>query len=218
MNKTEYNLLEIGQRIRRLRGPLSQKEFAAKLGISFRTYQNYEAGKRMPHARVLNEMARMLSLPVEWILTGKKPTGLLLSSAEIKELETLELKRDRTAADIERMHELWMEDARAQVRNRASIEGIELSTEREEDLAKEYMAYTVSGMIGEKIKTLGIHEETSTFQVSLKGQIAAHNRPILEKMMQQLADIMAEGDYRKTGALQSLLDLLAPKKEEGEVK
>ncbi len=172
----------------------------------------------MPHARVLNEMARMLSLPVEWILTGKKPTGLLLSSAEIKELETLELKRDRTAADIERMHELWMEDARAQVRNRASIEGIELSTGREEDLAKEYMAYTVSGMIGEKIKTLGIHEETSTFQVSLKGQIAAHNRPILEKMMQQLADIMAEGDYRKTGALQSLLDLLAPKKEEGEVK
>ncbi|MDA8388443.1 MAG: helix-turn-helix domain-containing protein [Nitrospiraceae bacterium] len=58
-------------------------------------------------------------------------------------------------------------------------------------------------------------EEMTKFEVSVRGYIAAHNRLIIEKMIQQLTSIINEGDYRKTGAIQSLLDVLAPQQKEG---
>jgi len=45
--------------------------------------------------------------------------------------------------------------------------------------------------------------------------IKGHNSKILNKMIEQLARIMEEGDYRKLSSIQSLLAVLDPKKEEG---
>lgn len=56
-------------------------------------------------------------------------------------------------------------------------------------------------------------EDEAIFQISVKGYIAAHNRPIIERMIRQLTNIINEGDYRKTGALQSFLDVLSPQKK-----
>lgn len=46
--------------------------------------------------------------------------------------------------------------------------------------------------------------------------IRAHNSAILNKMVDQLARIMDEGDYRKLAAIQSLLAVLVPGKEKEE--
>jgi len=45
--------------------------------------------------------------------------------------------------------------------------------------------------------------------------IKSHNSKILNNMIEQLARIMEEGDYRKLSSVQSLLAVLDPKKEEG---
>lgn len=61
---------DIGNRLKLLRGALSQTEFALKLNIPFRTYQRYEAGERLPKRAVLQWIASVCGKPVEWILTG----------------------------------------------------------------------------------------------------------------------------------------------------
>lgn len=66
----------------------------------------------------------------------------------------------------------------------------------------------------EKIMQVEAAEEVTPFKVNIRGYINVHNRMILERMFHQLEDIMNEGDYRKTGAIQSIFDVLAPKKEE----
>ena len=61
---------EIGKRLKELRGSLSQKEFAAKIGVSFAAYQNYEYGKRMPHGLALAKIAEQCHVTTDYILTG----------------------------------------------------------------------------------------------------------------------------------------------------
>ena len=61
---------QVGERIRELRGKLSQEEFAKKLGVSFRTYQRYDTGERIPHPHVLSRIAEKFNTTVDWILTG----------------------------------------------------------------------------------------------------------------------------------------------------
>jgi transcriptional regulator with XRE-family HTH domain len=61
---------EIGQRIKQLRGALSQRDFAEKLGLSLMGYQNYESGRRIPPGPVLSKIAALSGVTVDWILTG----------------------------------------------------------------------------------------------------------------------------------------------------
>lgn len=61
----------IGERLRKLRGNLSQEEFAKKLGISVRGYQNYEAGERIPKGKILSKIAVACNVTTDFVLTGE---------------------------------------------------------------------------------------------------------------------------------------------------
>ncbi|MGB0919862.1 MAG: XRE family transcriptional regulator [Alphaproteobacteria bacterium] len=66
------NLPEIGQRlteIRQSRGD-SQEGFAARLQVSPRTYQRYEAGDALPKAQCFQSLAD-LGVNLDWLLAGR---------------------------------------------------------------------------------------------------------------------------------------------------
>jgi len=63
--------IEFGNRLKQLRAHRSQADFAKKLRLPFRTYQDYEAGVRMPKGDVLYRIASICEMPVEWLMTGE---------------------------------------------------------------------------------------------------------------------------------------------------
>jgi transcriptional regulator with XRE-family HTH domain len=58
------------ERIAFLRGDLSQRKFAAKLGIFQQNQQRYEAGTS-PHYDYLELLATKLGVNLNWLVTGK---------------------------------------------------------------------------------------------------------------------------------------------------
>jgi transcriptional regulator with XRE-family HTH domain len=68
--------------------------------------------------------------------------------------------------------------------------------------------------VGKKHPPKMVAEEVSSFTIDIKKSVAEHNRKIIERMIAQLQRIFNEGDYRKTGTVQNILDILDPKKEE----
>jgi transcriptional regulator with XRE-family HTH domain len=60
----------IGDRLKLLRGGLTQQEFAKKLDFSVRAYQYYEAGDRVPKGKDLSRIAAVCGVPEDYILTG----------------------------------------------------------------------------------------------------------------------------------------------------
>ncbi len=66
--KKKRPYLEIGNRLKKLRKNLSQKEFAEKIGIPLVTYQKYDSGERMPPGPVLSRVAELCGKTVDWIL------------------------------------------------------------------------------------------------------------------------------------------------------
>lgn len=69
MEENQYS--EFGAKLRayRMAKEMSQKDFANFLGIPFRTYQNYEIGRRYPrNMDVVNKMASRLGITTEDLL------------------------------------------------------------------------------------------------------------------------------------------------------
>lgn len=69
-NRPMEKKLGYSDRLRELRGTLSQEEFSKKIGVSLRAYQRYESGERVPHPHVLSKTAELYNTTVDWILTG----------------------------------------------------------------------------------------------------------------------------------------------------
>jgi len=65
----------VGDRIRGLRGDVSQTAFAERLSISLPTLQRYEYGERMPKGPVLERLSLVSGRSVNWILTGQERDG-----------------------------------------------------------------------------------------------------------------------------------------------
>ena len=65
-----YNESKIfSERLRQLRGRLTQAEFARKLGIaSQQTYGNYEKGRRVPKPPILQRIAQRCGVSIDWLL------------------------------------------------------------------------------------------------------------------------------------------------------
>ena len=59
----------VGKRLEHMRAHVTQREFAATLGVALRTYQNYERDERPPSAEVLRAVAGLGWNPT-WLLTG----------------------------------------------------------------------------------------------------------------------------------------------------
>ncbi len=77
----------IGDRFLQLRGGLSQKEFAKKLGISVRAYQYYEAGDRIPKGEELQRIAEACGISVDWLLTGGSSEAGVIKEAKVYYLD-----------------------------------------------------------------------------------------------------------------------------------
>jgi len=63
--------LEIGKRLRLLRGKKTQIQFAADIGTTLRAYQHYEYGEREPDSNILKEISAKYGKSIDWILKGE---------------------------------------------------------------------------------------------------------------------------------------------------
>lgn len=79
--------MEFKNRIRILRreAGLTQKETAARIGVTDRTYQNYEAGASLPPSAVLARLAETFSVRVD-MLTGTDDPAPVTENAELRAL------------------------------------------------------------------------------------------------------------------------------------
>ena len=70
MKKKELKTL--GERLRHLRGDMTQSEFADILRIKQAMISRYEANKETPSPKVLLRIAQFSGKSIEWLLTGKE--------------------------------------------------------------------------------------------------------------------------------------------------
>ena len=63
--------LEIGKRLKILRGNKTQLDFSKEIETTLRAYQHYEAGERVPHIHLLTRIAQLCDTTTDWILSGK---------------------------------------------------------------------------------------------------------------------------------------------------
>lgn len=66
----EINKLEIGLRVKELRGKLTQQEFANLLGVGRVSIARYETGERTPDAEFLFKAQQVLGADIVYLLTG----------------------------------------------------------------------------------------------------------------------------------------------------
>ncbi len=81
----------VAKRLREMRGDLSQKEFAEKIGIPYRTYQRYESGGVVPKIAILNKISLKYKIPVEELL-GDKYRALLCEEDFSRLLSLINIK------------------------------------------------------------------------------------------------------------------------------
>lgn len=66
----ELDLAQVGERIRQLRGALTQAAFAERLGLERKSVGRYEAGDRAPDALALLRLMAEFGADPAWVLTG----------------------------------------------------------------------------------------------------------------------------------------------------
>lgn len=122
MDNSERKSVEIGKRLKDLRGSLSQTEMAKQFQLPFRTYFNYESGLRIPPALVLNSIANKYDVTVDWILTGQSQVrqpypvnvdlikDVIIKVEEIFNTHRLHLSPEKKAELIVLLYEELLED------------------------------------------------------------------------------------------------------------
>jgi len=63
----------LGQRLKHVRGGLSQQAVADKLGIPQTTWGNYERGRCQPDLALLDKMCAIFAVKSDWLLFGRGP-------------------------------------------------------------------------------------------------------------------------------------------------
>ncbi len=64
--------MDIGDRIRQVRGKRSRAEFAEELGIHPQTLYMYEKGKRVADVDLVRELCSKFNVSVEWLIFGDR--------------------------------------------------------------------------------------------------------------------------------------------------
>nr|MBQ5811246.1 helix-turn-helix transcriptional regulator [Clostridia bacterium] len=79
--------MEFKEKIKSLRksAKLTQKDAAEQIGVTYRTYQNYEAGASTPSGEVLSKISKLFGVSME-MLSGEENTA---EATENEELEAL---------------------------------------------------------------------------------------------------------------------------------
>ena len=68
--ESERPHIDVGERLRQIRGGMSQEEFASRLQVSKRTIINYEGGQRFPEANVLRALSKEFAVDLDWVFSG----------------------------------------------------------------------------------------------------------------------------------------------------
>lgn len=58
----------LGERLKQIRGSVSQVDFSAQIGLKQTTYSGYETGKKEPPLGVLAGIARKFGVTTDWLL------------------------------------------------------------------------------------------------------------------------------------------------------
>lgn len=103
MADAQGNDMDIGDRIKQIRGKASRAEFAEKLGIHQQTLYLYEKGKRVVDVELLQRICSECGVSVEWLIFGTEQLQTAVSSAEDEKL------RRELAEKEERIHQLQNE-------------------------------------------------------------------------------------------------------------
>lgn len=82
--------MDFKDRIRTLRkeAGLTQRETAEQIGVTYRTYQNYEAGASMPPAAVLAKLSAVLGASMDLLTSNTEPIAPTTENTELAELLT----------------------------------------------------------------------------------------------------------------------------------
>jgi transcriptional regulator with XRE-family HTH domain len=71
-SQNELDLNALGQRVRQMRGDVTQEDFAHSLGISQAQLSKYELGQSALPLGTLVKLAQKSGRTADWILTGKR--------------------------------------------------------------------------------------------------------------------------------------------------
>ena len=83
---------DILKQLRKTRGYSNAKDFCDASGISYNTYQNYEAGKRVPTADILITLADFYGVTTDYLL-GREPAPDPLAGIHFKTFDSDEFVR-----------------------------------------------------------------------------------------------------------------------------
>jgi len=64
-------MMKVIENLIRVRGSLTQKEFASRIGTNQSTVQKWEKGETLPGSRFLEAIYREFGVSVDWLLTGQ---------------------------------------------------------------------------------------------------------------------------------------------------
>jgi transcriptional regulator with XRE-family HTH domain len=88
--------MPIGSRIKTIRGKISQKIFAHKIGSNQKSVHAWESGKAMPGAKSLEAIHKAFGVDINWLLTGEGNQYIKLEKIEDEpnlQEETLEYQK-----------------------------------------------------------------------------------------------------------------------------
>jgi len=91
----EVAVFDTGGLIRKLRGNLTQEEFASEMGVGRTTIIRYESNERTPDAEFLLKLYDMFGVDPTHVLTGRMPVPTL----EHEEADLLDVWRRLSDAD-----------------------------------------------------------------------------------------------------------------------
>jgi len=83
--------MTISERIKLIRGSLSQSDFGAQIGVSQSAVQNYESGQ-IPKGDVLQRIRQKFKVNIDWLLTGEGKPYIEREGREVFETGGIELQ------------------------------------------------------------------------------------------------------------------------------
>lgn len=95
----------LAERLRELRGDLSQCEFAAKIGVKQTSYSSWERGVKDPAAQTVAQISSTFGVSADWLLglsdnrEGTQNSSVAPNLARLKDAATIVLTRSE---DLER--------------------------------------------------------------------------------------------------------------------
>ena len=97
---------DILKTLRKARGYTNAKDFCEDAGISFNTYQNYEAGSRVPTVEILVKIANFYGVTTDYLLGRDSQKSNELTPTQREEIATqkwLSLDKEKRDALLQMM-------------------------------------------------------------------------------------------------------------------